>query len=223
MSQPLRILCLPGWRTNANILRAQVSGFLVDPAFAIQFDPIDATFPAGGPPHASITNFFPKETSLYEWWNRDDATGEYVGLSESLDRVADILEKANPPYDGIMGFSQGAALTATVARLSTATGPQKDDRFFGKLKFVVCCAGFAPRDPKLKALFKDSAVDLPSLHVWGSEDSMATASSLLSQQFNQEKAVVVLHTGGHTVPRHSRKSESYARVHSFFEQFVARG
>ena len=200
-------------------MKRQMAGFLADPSFAVEFVHMDATFPAKGPPDQGIRTFFPGE-AYYEWWDRA-ADGQYVGLDETLTRVAEVLRTAEPPFDAVMGFSQGAMLASTVACLATlpAGSPHHDARFYGKLRFAVLCAGFCPRDPRLIDMFSET-IRIPSLHIWGAADPMAASSSALSQKFSQDEVMLHLHTGGHVVPRLPKGSDGDVRVEQFFKRFA---
>ena len=221
---PLRILCFPGFRTNAEILRRQLRGFVPDiEGVSLAFEPIPHTKPASGPPDALVREFFPDE-EYGEWWCRDE-NERYVGIEETIEHVTALLAAAPQKYDGIMGFSQGAVLAALLARIATLPEghPRYDARLVGAFRFAVVCAGFVPRDDVAGKLFGEDlmAVPLPSLHIWGSADAVAAESSNLAAKFCQKRVLLHLHTGGHVVPRlGKRDGEQFERVCAFFKQFV---
>eukprot|EP01059_Diplonema_ambulator_P035862 TRINITY_DN8633_c4_g1_i1.p1 TRINITY_DN8633_c4_g1~~TRINITY_DN8633_c4_g1_i1.p1 ORF type:complete len:241 (+),score=38.25 TRINITY_DN8633_c4_g1_i1:40-723(+) len=213
----LRLLCLPGWRTNASILRTQLAGFLPGPEVDIEFDTIDGTFPASGPPDEAIRTFFPNE-DYYEWWDRDQ-DNTYKGLDETLDRVAGIIDKADPPYDGVLGFSQGAGLTSLLSVYCSTPG--EDARFYKKFRFAILIAGFPPRDPSLRAFYKeDGSIGLPSIHIWGTADGLSMASATLARKFDQKSVLLHIHQGNHVVPKLLKDSEAYQSVHGFLKHYA---
>eukprot|EP01064_Diplonema_japonicum_P000208 TRINITY_DN10149_c0_g1_i1.p1 TRINITY_DN10149_c0_g1~~TRINITY_DN10149_c0_g1_i1.p1 ORF type:complete len:227 (+),score=29.49 TRINITY_DN10149_c0_g1_i1:119-799(+) len=212
----LRLLCLPGWRTNANILEIQLAGFLPQTEFEIQYDTIDGTFPATGPPDESIRTFFPNE-KYFEWWDRNkDYT--YVGVEETIDRIAEIMEKADPPYDGVLGFSQGGGLTSLLSAYCSLPG--EDARFYKKFKFAILIAGFPPRDPALRPLYSDGGFPLPSIHIWGSADGLSTASASLARKFDQKSIQLHIHEGNHVVPKLQKGTEAYQNIHAFLKHYA---
>eukprot|EP00754_Rhynchopus_humris_P034594 Rhum_TRINITY_DN15928_c0_g1::Rhum_TRINITY_DN15928_c0_g1_i1::g.162490::m.162490 len=225
--RPLRILCFPGFRTNAEILRRQLRGFLPDiEGVVLAFEPIPHTHPASGPPDVMIREFFPDE-EYGEWWARDE-NEQYIGIDETVERVTAMLADAPQKYDGVLGFSQGAVLAALLARLATLPEghPRYDARLVGAFRFAVLFAGFVPRDDVAGKLFREELppVALPSLHVWGSADPLSAASSGLSTKFCQKQVLLHLHTAGHVVPRLGKgDGEQYERVCGFFKQFVEEG
>ena len=100
------------------------------------------------------------------------------GLQEALETVARALDTLGP-FDGLLGFSQGAALAAYVCALGQAGDPR-----FPLPRFIILVSGFCPRG--LKEPILQSPMSLPSLHVFGdtdrvipSQESMQLASRFL--------------------------------------------
>ena len=103
------------------------------------------------------------------------------------------------PFDGVLGFSQGASTAA----LALATIPELRDT----VKFAVLFSGFEPMDPNAAAKLRDSdrrggAVrGVRSLHVHGVADRMVTRqrAEALMGAF-EELPELFSHEGGHGVP-----------------------
>ena len=101
------------------------------------------------------------------WWNtRDDArpaiSGAYVGLEASVDRVKRCVAD-DGPFDGVLGFSQGATLAALLCLA-------EPDLF----RFAVCFAGFLPRDATVRAPFDAATAapnPTPTFHCFGDSDA----------------------------------------------------
>lgn len=68
-----KVLCLHGWRTSANIMKMQMAAFRHHVDMDYQF--VDAPFPAQGPPDSGIATFYPDQ-SYYEWYHKDDSEEE---------------------------------------------------------------------------------------------------------------------------------------------------
>jgi hypothetical protein len=128
--------CCPhvGWRTNGDILSMQMAAFRANTGIDCVF--IDAPHPAVGPPAEGIAMFYPNR--LYcEWVYRDAAgTVDLISLKASEQLVLDALQADT--YDGILGFSQGAAMATRILGLLDGTGKLKN------LKFAVLVAGVNP-------------------------------------------------------------------------------
>jgi len=69
---------------------------------------VDAPNPASGPIPDDVAAFF--KPPYFEWWNANrnaDGTWRYDNAAVSLAFLEDVA-KLHGPFDGIMGFSQGA-------------------------------------------------------------------------------------------------------------------
>ena len=105
----------------------------------------------------------------FGWWRFNEAKTEYAGVDESVARIrAEIA--AHGPFDGLLGFSQGATMTAVMAHLTEGETP-------APFRFVMCFCGFQPRDDVLAPALAARAADgpkiaIPSMHVLGLKDTL---------------------------------------------------
>ena len=113
------------------------------------------------------------------WWNASDdpATMVYTGMEETIKHI-DEIAKNNGPFDGIIGFSQGATLAGLLAALVSDKSPLVSN-LSDKLQFVVMISGFYVRDtrPEFSCLNgplrdKTNPINIPSFHVWGLSDTL---------------------------------------------------
>ena len=91
-------------------------------------------------------------------------------------------------FDIVVGFSQGAHLARYVAPLV-------------KAKRIVFISGFLNPQPSNACILESSSSSsLPTLHIYGTNDTFITPemSNLLVQQYSN--ATVVTHDHGHVVP-----------------------
>lgn len=123
------------------------------------------------------------------WWNSGADHSSYEGWDESLAYLRRVIETQGP-FDGVLGFSQGAAATGLLA----ASGAD--------VRFAICISGFASRASEHAALMQPGAIDLPSLHIYGEQDVLVdnARSQALADCF--VNARVTTHAGGHFVPMH---------------------
>ncbi|KAM9257443.1 esterase OVCA2 [Cariama cristata] len=142
------------------------------------------------------------------WWFSGPGTFEAgevaaapAGLEESLSAVAAALAE-HGPFDGLLGFSQGAALAAMVCALRA----RGDPRF--PVAFAILVAGFASRAPAHSHFYREP-ITLPTLHVVGNTDAVIAAhlSRELAQHFVEP--VVLTHPGGHFVPAAAPQKRAY--------------
>ncbi|THG97841.1 hypothetical protein EW026_g4250 [Hermanssonia centrifuga] len=149
------------------------------------------------------------------WWKVDAKRTNTNGLEASFDLLRDVLKKDH--YDGVLGFSQGAAMAALLAALL-----QKPDTYpaflvDGKpphppLSFCIAVAGFKPPGPTSDALFLPS-YSTQTLHVLGKNDVIVVeerSKTLLDVSSNKR---VEWHDGGHFVP-------SKASWRNFFRDYI---
>ncbi|NXT18892.1 OVCA2 Esterase, partial [Syrrhaptes paradoxus] len=153
------------------------------------------------------------------WWFSGPGTfsaGEAAaaapaGLEESLAAVAAALAE-HGPFDGLFGFSQGAALAAMVCALRA----RGDPRF--PVTFAILVAGFVSRAPAHGHFYREP-ITLPTLHVVGDADAVIAAplSRELAQRFVEP--VVLSHPGGHFVPAAAPQKKAYL---GFLDRFCPR-
>ncbi|HEX4340943.1 MAG TPA: hypothetical protein VH062_33775 [Polyangiaceae bacterium] len=124
------------------------------------------------------------------WWDASDDGTEYRGWESARDGLHALIREHAPV--GVLGFSQGAIVTTALA----ATAPPE---IAASLGFVVLVAGRAPRATAL-APHLLQPIRVPSLHVWGERDGMATVSAELVPHFDATGREVATWAGGHRVP-----------------------
>ena len=152
-----KVLCLHGWRTNGEILSMQMASLQANTTMDCVF--IDAPFPGRGDPDKGIALFYP-DRPYYEWFYRakqDDANDSsasnlkasdiYENLEESIKFLKNHIE-SNGPYDGLLGFSQGASMVTRLVRIQEdATKSELDSSVPSKhlFKFVILIGGVPPQ------------------------------------------------------------------------------
>ena len=119
---------------------------------------------------------------------------------EATERLLRGAASALGPFDGVLGFSQGASTAA----LALATIPELRNT----VTFAVLFSGFEPMDPRAAAKLRDSAGGggagvrgVRSLHVHGVADRMVARhrAEALMGAF-EERPEFFSHEGGHGVP-----------------------
>jgi hypothetical protein len=100
---------------------------------------VDAPYSAVGPPDKGIATYYPNNP-YYEWFVRKPED-KYSGLSESMDFLLQYI-KEHGPFDGLLGFSQGASIVTRLARLQQLQGMEG----LKLCKFVILIGGVTPGD-----------------------------------------------------------------------------
>ena len=140
----------------------------------------------------------PEELDAWGWWRRDDVTGLYTDLETGLNALALVL-RTQGPFDGVLGFSQGAAAAVMLASLletgrprvftdsakgggmeypasflapsSAATEEENKPLIHPPLKFAIAYSGFIAPHPMYSS-FYHPPIRTPALHFIGSLDSV---------------------------------------------------
>ncbi|XP_047337859.1 rhodanese-like domain-containing protein 6 [Impatiens glandulifera] len=236
-SRKLRILCLHGFRQNASSFKGRTASlakklkhfaefifidaphklpFIYQPSLSQQIQP---------PPSNSCNSkfaWFVNPDFISESDNRDwNMSGcpfdplqfmqQTEGFDTSLAHLKNLIAQTGP-FDGLLGFSQGAAMTASVSALR---GQLKGEIDF---RFVILCSGFAINlsDQDL------GSIDCPSLHIFGSEvgkdrQIACEASRELVSLFDPGSAVIIEHEFGHIIPP---RSPYLDKIKDFLKRFL---
>jgi len=193
----LKILALHGFRTSREIFDAQarLARWREDYDDVARFHAIDAPHASEGAAAAEVKAFFGEDARSREWWNattgRDGKT-TYRGIAASLRAIERACEE-DGPYDGVLGFSQGA----TLAAIALAT-PGLAKRF----AFGILVSGMRARAEETKGC-DYGAIAVPTLHVIGLKDDVvpnALSEGLYDAMTSSERTRET-HDGGHRVPR----------------------
>lgn len=168
-----------------------------------------------------------EDIEAFGWWRRSNTADPplYQGIEDGLAAVAKAMAEEGP-FDGVIGFSQGAALAAMVAALldpgrreafakfakdssggaAGITYPESFEKLqHAPLKFAICYSGFRAPGPRYRGFYEDPAIQTPVLHVLGSLDAVveeARSRALIEACVGEpeKEGLVVWHPGGHFLP-----------------------
>ncbi|KAK9096997.1 hypothetical protein Sjap_022494 [Stephania japonica] len=201
-----RFLCLHGFRTSAHILKTQMGKWpeSVLERFDLVF--LDAPFPAQG--KSDVEGIF--DPPYYEWFQFDQEFTEYRNLDECFAFIEDYMIK-HGPFDGLLGFSQGAILSAALPSLQAAGVALTK---VPKIKFLIIISGAMFRSEKVADKAYASPIKCPSLHFLGETDFLRPHGTKLLESFVDP--FVAHHPRGHTIPRLDEKS--LVTVSNFIEK-----
>jgi pimeloyl-ACP methyl ester carboxylesterase len=188
------LLCLHGFTQNGAQLRKQLEPLLCQLPNELEVLCPDAPHACA---HTSVERLYaawgtPRQPPPFLcWWDASDDSRIYRGWETTRERLSELCQARESVV--VLGFSQGAILTAGLAALSAAGE-------FPGLAGVVIVAGRAPRSDALRSLF-DAPIRVPSLHVWGERDALAgPASAALYETFAADTRSRVVWPGLHSVP-----------------------
>ncbi|PSN30241.1 hypothetical protein C0J52_23749 [Blattella germanica] len=206
----LKILCLHGYRQSGDIFKQKLGGFRK--ALKRHAELIFITAPNQLPPAEEAS-----ESEQYGWWfSTENLTFDSkvpsdlsLGFQKSLELIEKTFQEQGP-FDGILGFSQGAAFVGILC------GMQEHHMLKYEFRFAILVAGFKSLCmPHMNYYLK--VCSLPSLHVYGETDQIITRerSELLQEQF--EDPDVIIHPGRHFVPASNTEKQGYIL---FLEQIM---
>jgi predicted esterase len=228
-TKPLKILMLHGYTQSGKLFRAKTGALSKAITTAFQHN-VSFSFPTGplalSPadiPGVVVPDLRQKEVpdmEAFGWWQRPTSTIppiEYRGIEHGFRTVAQILRDEGP-FDGVIGFSQGASFAVAVSSLleegrrEAFASAATDKDYFPEaflpentgnhppFKFCIAYSGFKFVDLRFRALY-DPPVKTSMLHVMGSLDALVTEAQgrELAETCGGDSDVI-FHPGGHFVP-----------------------
>ncbi|KAJ5588882.1 hypothetical protein N7537_011560 [Penicillium hordei] len=230
----MKILMIHGSRQSGQLFRAKLQALekLIHRALGPLQPGVELVYPTA--PFAlesstGATSDLRNRHGSWSWFESESIEGLYPGLEGALESIASLL-KDSGPFDGIVGFSQGAAAAVMVASLLEGNRKDAFARLEAEagipypacfaslehppLKFVVSISGYVASHPDYRA-FYDPVIRTPVLHFLGSMDTVVdeNASMRLVQNCqvgDEKKQIVIWHSGGHVVPSGKRELAAVA-------------
>ncbi|XP_076287558.1 esterase OVCA2 isoform X2 [Lasioglossum baleicum] len=136
----------------------------------------------------------------YGWWfNTEDHVFKAtvpsklcVGFEDSVASIEKVFQESGP-FDGILGFSQGAAFATILCSM------QQKKLLQAAFNFAIIISGFnslcAPH-----AIYYNDKIAIPSLHIYGETDQVIPTemAEKVNELFTNKK--IIKHEGGHYIP-----------------------
>jgi len=212
VAKPLRVLCLHGYRQNDVSFREKTGAFRKLIGKFCEFTFVKA------PHHVLPMSSEDINADQRGWWfsrendyfKADDASDCDKGFEGSLELIQKTFE-LHGPFDGVIGFSQGAALTALLCLIKTRNPEMLSPAV--KFNFAIMVAAFKSKSTKHTHWYEggeaNPKVSVPTLHVTGRGDRVIAKrlSDDLLDLFHEPTRLN--HTGGHFVPATSREKMHY--------------
>ncbi|CAL8266036.1 unnamed protein product [Merluccius merluccius] len=220
---PLRILCVHGYRQNSSSFREKTGALRkllkkqVELVYVNAPHRVVQVCSAGDGSESGPASGAGEDSR--GWWFSDSQARSFsaqqrcldsLGLDESVAAVRDAVKELGP-FDGVLGFSQGAALVAMLCSLH-----RRRSEPHLAFRFAILVAGFRSACEGHQG-FYDSPLSIPSLHVFGLDDRVIsdTMSRELLPTFLDPQ--VMTHPGGHFVPAASAHRQTYKDFLSRFQ------
>lgn len=213
--QPLKLLMLHGYTLSGTLFHAKSRALIKHITKAFPLHEVSAIYPTGPtrlnpadipgyepPAEGSTVEQQQEQIEAYGWYRRSNTADPplYIGLEGGLDAIAKVLREEGP-FDGVIGFSQGAAMAAMVASLLEPGRKEAFEHFADPkvasegfevkepvagvafpasfeeaghppLKFALCYSGFRSPGPRYRPFYENPPIQTPILHVLGSLDAV---------------------------------------------------
>ncbi|CAA3012305.1 Hypothetical predicted protein [Olea europaea subsp. europaea] len=203
----LRFLCLHGFRTSGEILKKQlVTKWPESVLEKLDLVFVDAPFPCKG--KSEVEGIF--DPPYYEWFQFNKEFTEYENFDECLAYIEECMLK-HGPFDGLLGFSQGAILSAALPGLQDNGVALKR---VSKLNALIIIGGAKFRNQSVAEKAYSSSIQCPSVHFLGESDFLKQYGVELLDSFAQP--LEIHHPKGHTIPRFDE--EGLKSMLSFLER-----
>ncbi|XP_027887879.1 esterase OVCA2 [Xiphophorus couchianus] len=215
---PLRVLCIHGYRQNGSSFREKTGALrkLLKKQLELVYITAPLTVRTAATEEVSNVenNSVPTAGGDEEprgWWFSDIQARSFSaqqqcekssGLDDSISAVREAV-KTQGPFDGVLGFSQGAAFVAMLCSLQE----QKLELEFN-FRFAILVAGFRSACEEHQK-FYEVPLQIPSLHVFGLEDRVIPDSMSRDLLPCFQDPQVLIHPGGHFVPAAAAHRQMY--------------
>ncbi|EPS44441.1 hypothetical protein H072_1580 [Dactylellina haptotyla CBS 200.50] len=195
----MRFLCLHGLGTNGKVLETQTAAIRAGLGDGHTYEFVDGTVP------------WPKAPELGDLFSDDEQYLAYYDPynAESMLKALHQLERyieEEGPFDAIMGFSHGCALSSTLL-LGRAC---EKSRWQIPFKCAIFLAAGGPVSWKalhdgeviwLDKSYNKSQITIPTAHVWALNDKWGLSMSAVLEQLSiPQMRHSHIHREGHTVP-----------------------
>ncbi|KIW20534.1 hypothetical protein PV08_01109 [Exophiala spinifera] len=204
------ILCLHGGGSNSTVFKIQMRRLIW--TLEKQFRFVFVQAPIEGTPGHGMLPVFASCAPFYRWVNRRFKAGESDveptprDEVDAIDALVSEAMEANGGVDsfkGVIGFSQGARLTAGLLlrqRIQERAGTTPTAT---KFAFGVMIGG--PYPPIGLAGTVDAADyallrDIPTVHAWGRDDHVRPGCEALAKTCESDACFVMDYEGGHHLP-----------------------
>lgn len=207
----LRVLCLHGHGSNDDISSIQIMGLKFRRGYECECEFLNA-------PHICEKPYpgleYYSNNDFYTWGGKKFSKNGDADWEESLQYLADYCKK-HGPYDGVYGFSQGAALI-------TAFSSPKIWRTKYGLKcqpwsFAILANGGGSW---LLPTRNQDLINIRSFHIKGKKDHAFKDSGRLEDRWRSDKRSSYTTKGGHAIDLWIMKREPDLEyhLHCFFDQ-----
>ncbi|EFA74850.1 hypothetical protein PPL_11884 [Heterostelium album PN500] len=167
----MKLLFLHGYRQNGPVLKRttkKLQGFIGDFVTVyyanspLSINAVNNSENSGSLLTAMASD---KESHQRQWWSPSKDFKVYQHIDASIHYLTQLF-KAEGPFDGIIGFSQGATFAGILAAM------QQQNQLPFRFNFAILISGFPSRADVHQHLIVKNSIDLPTLSIYGTKDEM---------------------------------------------------
>ncbi|KAI1179864.1 serine hydrolase FSH [Nemania sp. FL0916] len=196
----MHFLCLHGMGTNSKVFESQTAALRYALGDHHTYEFVEGVMKTEIAP--DLKGIFSENDQYFQYFDVDDAPSCRKAASDLEHFIA-----AEGPFDGVLAFSQGAALAATLMAQRWQRDPVAEaaDPIF---KCAIFFGAGLPCDPAslqgehpqgLSAKLHGEVIHVPTTHVWGQKDP-SPYPPMLADLCKSELRQVYIHEGGHGIP-----------------------
>ncbi|KAM3342411.1 dihydrofolate reductase [Capsicum galapagoense] len=191
-----KFLCLHGFRTSGSILKKQIfDKWPTQVVDKLDLVFVDAPLPCQG--KSEVEGIF--DPPYYEWFQFNKEFTEYQNFDKCLEYIEECMIK-HGPFDGLLGFSQGAILSGAMSGLQDKGVALTK---VPKIKYLIIIGGAKFQNKSVAENAYSSPIKCPSVHFLGEQDYLKKYGKELLESCVDP--VVIHHPKGHTIPRFDEK------------------
>ncbi|KAL8609858.1 hypothetical protein ACOMHN_020693 [Nucella lapillus] len=203
-----KILCIHGYRQNGQSFRQKTGAFrklikkkaelvfITAPNIVPPLDTAENSAEASGGNDESSGWWFSRPD---DYFHAQDPSDCCKGYDLSLQTILQAV-KEQGPFDGVLGFSQGAAMVSLVL----GEQEKQSEKWF---QFAILVAGFKSRSSPHQALYEK--ISIPTLHVFGETDKVIPKDMSEDLLQHYEDPLTLHHPGGHFIPAGGQEKKVY--------------
>ncbi|CCK71349.1 alpha/beta hydrolase KNAG_0G02920 [Huiozyma naganishii CBS 8797] len=140
---------------------------------------------------------------VYGWWIKSGTptTGQQYTVPDATIKYLHDYVVENGPFEGVIGFSQGAALAGYLSTgINAILGLTPEEQ--PPLQFLVSFSGFRLEPAAYQQSYDTNSEWVPSLHVQGGLDAVVSEERVrrLYDTWPEDKRTLLIHPGSHFVP-----------------------
>nr|XP_043623950.1 esterase OVCA2-like isoform X2 [Erigeron canadensis] len=202
-----RFLCLHGHLSSATILEQQLKVWPESVTSKMEFVYVNGSVPLDYDDGTSVDQYF-------GWFDFDKVTmDQYEIIDEGIAYIEDRMIELGP-FDGLLGFSEGALISASLPGLQQQGLCLKKVE---KIEHVIVISGGGYPVPELTEPALPFPINIPSLHIFGETDIARRHAPELVDAYVDP--LVLYHHGGHEVPK--LDEEGLRIMYEFLERINA--